>query len=93
MTPQLLPLSHSLYETQSLMMESSHILLVVVKYIGASLGGAQLYQAALPEVNGAYCIGAFPTRARLLAFCHELPDSMCLHGKKNKRRQFVSLAF
>ena len=22
-----------------------------------------------------------------------LPDSMCLHGKKNKRRQIVSLAF
>ena len=54
------------------MMESSHILIVVVKSIGAFLGGAQLYLAALPEVNGAYCIGAFPTHARLLDFCHEL---------------------
>ena len=57
------------------MMESSHILIAVVKSIGAFLGGAQLYLAALPEVNcpyPGYCIGAFPTRARLLAFCHEI---------------------
>ena len=71
-TPQSLPRPHSLYETQSLMMERSHILIVVLKSIGAYLGGAQLYLAALPDVNGAYCIGAFPTRARLLAFYHAL---------------------
>ena len=41
------------------MMESSHILIVVVKSIGAFLGGAQLYLAALPEVKSAHCIGAF----------------------------------